>query len=164
MEEVPRLTEIEENVPFLVEWLTPIIGFRRLTSLGQHCKTLIDLSDVEHAQEQKQDPNLWLIKAMNRNSLERPLWEHGHAESPEVKVLWSQYVSLKIWAGTLLRHCKNQNIFNNWQVVTPQSIHTRTVQACHHHKLPAHQGIVFYWPNMQKDVEPVSILCRLWHM
>ncbi len=44
-------------------------------------------------------------------------------------------------------------------------------QACHHHKLAAHQGVVhtlalikrrFYWPNMQKDVESWCQRCAVW--
>ena len=125
-------------------------------------QALIDLSDVELAEEQEQDPNLRLMLDMNRNSLERPSWEHVRAESTELKALWSQYANLKIQAGTLLRCCKNQGIFDDWQIVAPQMIRTHIFPACHHHKLAAHQGVVrtlalikrqFYWPNMQKDVE-----------
>ncbi len=60
------------------------------------------------AQEQEQDSNLRLVKGMIRNSPERPSWEHVRAESAEVKALWSQYGSLKIRDGALLRRRKNQ--------------------------------------------------------
>ncbi len=68
------------------------------------------------------------------------------------------------------RRCKNQGIFDDWQIVAPQTIHTRIFQVCHHHKLVAHQGIVrtlalirrrFYWPNMQKDVEAWCQRCAM---
>ncbi len=107
---------------------------------------------------------------MIRNSPERPSWEHVRAESAEVKALWSQYANLKIRTGTLLRRRKNQGIFDDWQIVAPQTIRTRIFQACHHHKLAAHQGVVrtlslikrrFYWPNMQKDVEAWCQRCAV---
>ena len=41
----------------------------------------MDLSAVELAEEQEQDPNLRLIMDMTRNSPERPSWEHVRAES-----------------------------------------------------------------------------------
>ncbi len=125
-------------------------------------QALMDLSVVELAEEQEQFPNLRLMMDMIRNSPERPSWEHVCAESAEVKALWSQYANLKIRTGTLLRRRKNQGIFDDWQIVAPQTIRTHIFQACHHHKLAAHQSIVrtlslikrrFYWPNMQKDVE-----------
>ncbi len=50
-------------------------------------QALIDLSDVELAEEQEQDPNLRLMKDMSRNSPERPSWEHVRAECTEVKAL-----------------------------------------------------------------------------
>ena len=63
---------------------------------------------------------------------------------------------------------------SHWQIVAPQPIRTRIFQACHHHKLAAHQGVVptlalikrrFYWPNMQKGPWVlVSTLCCLWQM
>ncbi len=46
----------------------------------------------------------------------------------------------------------------------------RIYQACHHHKLAAHQGIVhslslikrqFYWPNMHQDVESWCQRCSV---
>ncbi len=132
---------------------------------------LMDLSAVELAEEQEQDPNLRLVMDMIWNSPERPSREHVRAESAEVKALWSQYANLKIRTGTLLRRRKNQGIFDDWQVVVPQTIHTRIFQACHHHhKLAAHQGVVhtlslikrrFYCPNMQKDVEAWCQRCAM---
>ncbi len=130
----------------------------------------MDFSVVELAEEQVQDPNLRLMMDMIRNSPERPSWEHVHAESAEVKALWSQYANLKIRTGTLLRRRKNQGIFDDWQIVAPQTIRTRILKACHHHKLAAHQGVVhtlllikrrFYWPNMQKDVEAWCQRCTV---
>ena len=100
-------------------------------------QALIDLSDVELAQEQEQDPNLRLIMDMIRDSP-----EHVRAESAEVKALWSQYSNLKIRDGALLRRRKNQGLSEEWQIVAPQPIRTRIFQACHHHKLAAHQGMV----------------------
>ncbi len=49
-------------------------------------------------------------------------------------------------------------------------VRTRICQACHHHKLVAHQGVVhtlglvkrqFYWPNMQEDVEAWCQRCAV---
>ena len=62
------------------------------------------------------------------------------AESVEIKTLWSQYFSLKIRDGVLLRLCKNQGFLNEWQVVAPQM--TRTIFQVCHHKLAANQGVV----------------------
>ncbi len=133
-------------------------------------QALINLCDVELANEHEQDPNLRLPKDMIRNSPERPSWEHVCAECAQVKALWSQYANLKIRAGTLLRRHKNQGIFGDWQIVAPQMIHTRIFQACHHHKLAAHQGIVrtlalikrwLYWRNMQKDIEAWCQRCAM---
>ncbi len=59
-------------------------------------QALIDLSNVEIAPEQEQDPNLWVVMDMLRASPEWPAWEHVRAESAEIKTLWSQYFSLKI--------------------------------------------------------------------
>ncbi len=50
-------------------------------------QALMDLSVVEFAEEQEQDPNLRLVVDMIRNSPERPSWEHVRAESAEVKAL-----------------------------------------------------------------------------
>ncbi len=58
-------------------------------------QALMDLSVVELAEEQEQDPNLRLVMDMIRNSPERPSWEHVCAESAEVKALWSHYANLK---------------------------------------------------------------------
>ncbi len=99
---------------------------------------------------------------MLRASLERPVWEHVRTESAEIKTLWSQYFSLKIRDGVLLRRHKNQGPFDEWQVVAAQAIRSRIFQVCHYHKLAAHQGVVrtqalikrqFYWSSMQKDIE-----------
>ncbi len=73
---------------------------------------------------------------------ERPSWEHVRAEKAEVKALWSQYGNLKIRDGALLRRCKNQDLSDDWQIVVPQPIQTRIVQAYHHYKQAAHQGMV----------------------
>ena len=108
------------------------------------------------------------MKDMIRNSPERQSWEHVCAECAEA--LWSQYANLKIRASTLFRHRKNQGIYDDWQIVEPQTIRTRIFQACHHHKLAAHQGVVhtlalikrrFYWPNIQKDVEAWCQRCTV---
>ncbi len=83
------------------------------------------LMDLPDEKEQEQDPNLRLLIDMIRNSRERPSWEHVRAENAKVKALWSQYANLKIRAGTLLRHHKNQGILDYWQIVAPQTIRTR---------------------------------------
>ncbi len=105
-------------------------------------ESLIDLSDVKLSQEPEQDHNLRLIMDMIQNSPERPSWEHVRVESAEVKALWSQYGNLKIRDGALLRRRKNQGLSEEWQIVAPQPIRTNIFQACHHHKLVAHQGVV----------------------
>ncbi len=71
-------------------------------------QALIDLSNVEIAPEQEQDPNLRVVMEMLRASLERPAWEHVRAESAEIKTLRSQFFSLKIPDGIVLRRRKNQ--------------------------------------------------------
>ena len=133
-------------------------------------QALIDLSNVEIAPEQEQDPNLWVVMDMLHASPERPAWEHVRAESAEIKTLWSQYFSLKIRDGVLLRRRKNQGSLDEWQVVAPQTIRSHIFQACHHHKLAAHQGVVrtqalikqrFYWPSMQKDIESWCQRCTI---
>ncbi len=133
-------------------------------------QALMDLSVVELADEQEHDPNLRLMMDMIRNSPERPSWENVHAKSAEVKALWSQYTNFKIRTGTLFRRRKNHSVFDDWQIVVPQTIRTRIFQACHHHKLAAHQGVVctlslikrrFYRPNMQKDVEAWCQCCAM---
>ncbi len=82
--------------------------------------------------------------------------------TPQVLSLARVSFSLKIRDGVLLRRRRNQGSLNEWQVVAPQTIRSRIFQACHHHKLAAHQGVVrtqalikrrFYWPSMQKDIE-----------
>ncbi len=97
---------------------------------------------MEIAPEQEQHPNLRVVMDMLRASPERPSWEHVRAESAEIKTLWSQYFSLNIRDGVLLRRHKNQGFLDEWQVVAPQMIRTCICQACHHHKLVAHQVIV----------------------
>ena len=101
---------------------------------------------------------------------ERPPWDQVRTESMDVKNLWSQFPYLRIRDGLLLRRHKNQGRLDDWQVVAPQTIHTKLFQACHHHKLAAHQGIVhtlglikrlFYWPNMHKDVEAWCQRCTV---
>ncbi len=86
------------------------------------------------------------------------------------KNLWSQFPYLQIRDGLLLRCHKNQGPLDDWQVVAPQTTHTKIFQACHHHKLVAHQGVVrtlglikrrFYWPNMHKDVEAWCQRCAV---
>ncbi len=66
--------------------------------------------------------------------------------------------------------CKNQGPLDDWQVVAPQTIRTKIFQACHHHKLAAHQGVVhtlglikrrFHWQNMHKDVEVWCQCCAV---
>ncbi len=115
------------------------------------------------------DPNLGLIKETMLNSPKRPSWDGVLTESAEIKKLWCQYHNLKIQDGALLRCHKNQGANYGWLVV-PQSIHTRIFQACHHHKLSAHQGIVctlalikrrFYWPNIHPDVESWCRRCSV---
>ncbi len=56
-------------------------------------QALIDLSAVEHAEEQEQGPNLRLMMNMIQNSPEKPSWEHVRAECAEVKALWSQFLT-----------------------------------------------------------------------
>ena len=113
------------------------------------------------APAQEQDPNLWGVMDILRASPERPAWEHVRAESAEIKTLWSQYFSLKIRDGVLLRRCKNQGFLIEWQVVSPQTIRTRIFQVCHHHKFAAHKDVVrmqalikrwLYWPACKKTL------------
>ncbi len=66
-------------------------------------QALIDLSIVEIAPEQEQDPTGG--DGVLRASPERPAWEHVRAKSAEIKTL---YFSLKIRDSVLLRHRKNQ--------------------------------------------------------
>ncbi len=129
---------------------------------------LIDLSNVEISPEQEQDPNLRVVMDMLRASPEQPAWEYVRAESAEIKALWSQYFSLKIREGVLLRRHKNQGSLDEWQVMAPQAIRSRIFQVCHHHKLAAHQGVVHtqalikaYWPSMQKDIESWCQRCTV---
>ncbi len=75
-------------------------------------QALIDLSNVEIAPEQEQDPNLRVVMDMLHASLEWPAWEHVRAENAEIKTLWSQYFSMKIRDGVLLRRRKNQGSLN----------------------------------------------------
>ncbi len=133
-------------------------------------QALIDLSNVEIVPAQEQDPNLWVVKDMLCASPEQPACEHVRVESAEIKTLWSQYFSLKIRDSELLRCHKNQGFLDKFQVVAPQMIRTRIFQACYHHKLAAHQGVVcmqalikrwFYWPRMQKDIESWCQCCTV---
>ncbi len=59
-------------------------------------QAFIDLSNVEIAPDQEQDPNLWVVMDVLCASPERPAWEHVRAESSEIKTLRSQYYSFKI--------------------------------------------------------------------
>ncbi len=137
---------------------------------GPALQALIDLSNMEIALAQEQDLNLQVFMDMLRASSERPAWEHVRAESAEIKTLWSQYFSLKIQDGVLLRRRKNQGFLDECQVMAPQTILTRIFQACHHHKLAAHQGVVltqalikrwFYWPSMQKNIKSWCQRCTI---
>ncbi len=59
-------------------------------------QALIDLSNVEIAPEQEQDPNLPVLMDMLRASPERPAREYVQPERAEIKIIWSQTFSLKI--------------------------------------------------------------------
>ncbi len=86
------LAAIEESLPFPDGMAEPDHVVRvtdESRPASPALQGLIDLSDVELAQEQEQDPKLRLIKDIIRNSPERPSWEHVRAESAEVKALWS---------------------------------------------------------------------------
>ncbi len=101
-EEVSLLAEPEESLPFPDGMAEPDHVVRATDEprpASPALQALIDLSDVELALEQEQDPNLRLIMDMIRDSPERPSWEHVRAESAEVKALWSQYGNLKIREG-----------------------------------------------------------------
>ena len=50
-------------------------------------QALIDLSNVEIAPEQEQDPNLQVVMDMLHAIPERPAWEHVRPESAEIKTL-----------------------------------------------------------------------------
>ncbi len=141
--EASLLAEIEENLPFHDGMAKPD-HVVRATHESKPClaSPYRFVRYVELAQEQEQDLNLRLEKDMIRNSQERPSWEHVRAESAEVKALWSQYGNFKIRDGALLRRRKNQGLSEEWQIVAPQPIRTRIFQACHHHKVAAHQGVV----------------------
>ena len=91
-------------------------------------QALIDLSNMDITPEQEQDPNLPVVMDMLCASPELPAWEHVRSESAEIKTLWSQYFSLKIRDGVLLRCRKIQGSLNERQVVAPQTI--RTGPAC----------------------------------
>ncbi len=52
-------------------------------------EALTDLSTVEIAPAQEQDPNLRLVMDMLHASPERPAWEQVRDESEEIKTLWS---------------------------------------------------------------------------
>ncbi len=158
------LLNLKKSLPFLDGMAEPDYMVRATDEsrpASPALQALIDLSDVELAQEQEQNPNLRLVKYMIRDSPEWPSWEHVRAESADVKALWSQHGNLKIRDGALLRHRKNEGLSEECQIVAPQPIRTRIFQVCHHHKGAAHQGVVrtlalikrrFYWPNMQKDI------------
>ncbi len=133
-------------------------------------QALIDLSNVELTEAQDAEPNLKLIKDMLNDGPEWPPWEQLRTESMDVKNLWSQFPYLRIRDGLLIGRHKNQGPLDDWQVVAPQTICTKVFQACHHHKLAAHQGVVhtlglikrrFYWPNMHKDVEAWCQRCTV---
>ncbi len=104
---------------------------------------LQDLCNTNLAQVLNQDPNLWMIKDMIHDRPKQMSGEHVQAESTKVKNLWSQCANFKIfkWVA-LLRRWRNQGVHDEWQIVAPQTIHTCIFQACRHHKLTAHQGMV----------------------
>ncbi len=119
-EEVSLLAEPIESLPFPDGMAEPdhmVRATGKSRPASPALQALIDLSNVELAREQEQDPNLRLIMDMIRDSLERPSWEHVHAESAEVKALWSQYGSLKIRDGALLRRRKNQGCLKNGKLL-----------------------------------------------
>ncbi len=128
--EASLLAKIKESLPFPDGTAEPghvVRAKDESRPASPTLQALIDLSDVELAQEQEQDPNLRLIKDMIRDSPERPSWEHVCAESAKPKALWSQYGNLKIRDGALLRRRKNQGLSEEWQIVAPQPIRTRFV-------------------------------------
>ncbi len=84
--------EIEESLPFpegLAEFKYRLRATEETRQASPALQALIDLSDVEIAQEQEQDPNLRLIMDMIQNRSERPSWEHVQAEIAEIKALRS---------------------------------------------------------------------------
>ncbi len=156
--ELPFLSDTNEETEFCHQ----VHATNRSKKAGPALLALIDLSNVYIANEQDADPNLGPIKEILLTSPQHPTWNSMHAECAEIKTLWSQNHNLKIQDGALLRHRKNQGPDDGWQIVAPQSLHTHIFQACHHHELVAHQGIVsmislikwrFYLPNMHQDVE-----------
>ncbi len=62
----------------------------RSKKAGPDLHALIDLSNMDIANEQDADPSLGLIKEILLNSPEHAAWECLHAESAEIKILWSQ--------------------------------------------------------------------------
>ena len=75
-EEVSLLAEPKESLPFPDGMAEPDHVVRATDEprpASPALQALIDLSDVELAREQEQDPNLRLIMDMIRNSPERPL-------------------------------------------------------------------------------------------
>ena len=104
----------ESELPFLSDsteetdschWVRATDGS---TKAGPALQALIDLSNVDIANEQDADPNLGLIKEIPLTSPEHPTWDSVRAEGAEIKTLWSQYHNLKIQDGALLRRRKNQ--------------------------------------------------------
>ncbi len=54
---------------------------------GPVLQALIELSNVDIANEQDADPNLGLIKEILLTSPERPTWDSVHTEGAEIKTL-----------------------------------------------------------------------------
>ena len=73
---------------------------------------------------------------------EWPPWEQVYPESAEVKTIWCQHPNLKVRDGILLWHCRDKGSLDDWQIVMLQTIQSKILQPCHHHRLPGHQGIV----------------------
>ncbi len=113
---LPFLSDTMEETDFC-HWVHATDGSKKA---GPTLQALIDLFNVDIANEQNAGPNLGLIKEILITSPERPTWDSVRAEGADIKTLWSQDHNLKVQDGALLRRRKNQDPDYGWQIVAPQ--------------------------------------------
>ncbi len=114
---------------------------------GSALIALIELSNVETARAQWQGPNLKLVMDMLQASRDCPAWGHVPTKTSEVKTLLLSELKLEGRGSVLLSHHKNQGFLDAWEVMVPHTICTRIFQACNHHKLAIHHGVVCAQPR-----------------
>ena len=168
--ETPDRLELEfdnlwATLPFAEATWRPTYRVRAVTSaddVDRRVQEVLDLPVLNLAVMQGEDPDLVFIKELLRDHVVRPPWNAVREESAEVKILWTQFIRLKVQENVLYCRRKEAAADLRWQMMAPKPLRSQIFKACHHHAMAAHQEVVrtaalikrrFYWPRMQNDVE-----------